>query len=78
MRLVRRAKADGVLRADFSPHDLPLIMMATAGVTRSGSPALGVAADRLVGYLLQSFAAVGSDAVPRLPAVRALYEALEA
>jgi AcrR family transcriptional regulator len=77
VRLVRRAKACGALRADFSPHDLPLIMLATAGVTRSGSPALGTAADRLVGYLLQSFAAVDSDPLPGLPPAKALYEALE-
>ncbi|TQS41353.1 TetR/AcrR family transcriptional regulator [Cryptosporangium phraense] len=74
VRLVRRAKASGALRADFSPHDLPLILLASGGVARP----LGPAADRLVGYLLQSFSSINTDALPALPPVRALYAALEA
>jgi AcrR family transcriptional regulator len=78
IRLVRKAKAAGALRADFSPHDLPLILLATGGVARPGDPALATATDRLVGYLLQSCAAPGHGALPAPPPPRALYRALEA
>jgi AcrR family transcriptional regulator len=77
IRLVRRAKEAGGLRPDFSPHDLPLIMLATAGVTRAGTPALAAAADRLVGYLLQACAAGNTGPLPGLPPPRELYRALE-
>lgn len=77
IRLVRRAKAAGGLRADFSPHDLPLIMMATGGVLRSRSPALAKAGDRLVGYLLQACSATNTLPLPGPPPPRDLYEALE-
>ncbi|WP_432837373.1 TetR/AcrR family transcriptional regulator [Dactylosporangium sp. CA-092794] len=77
VRLVRRAKAAGRLRADFSPHDLPLFLMAAAGVARTHTEALATAAERLVGYLLQAAAAPGSAALPAGPPPRALYEALE-
>jgi len=77
IRLVRRAKEAGGLRPDFSPHDLPLIMLATAGVTRAGAPALAAAADRLIGYLLQACAAGNTGPLPGLPPPRELYRALE-
>jgi AcrR family transcriptional regulator len=78
VRLVSQAKAAGVLRADFSPHDLPLILMATGGVMRSHTPALATATQRLVGYLLQSCAATNTTPLPAAPPPRELYRALEA
>ncbi|BBH69335.1 TetR family transcriptional regulator [Actinoplanes sp. OR16] len=77
VRLVRRAKDAKVLRPDFSPHDLPLIMLAAGGVARPGVPALAEAADRLVAYFLQSCAAGGGTRLPAGPDPRALYRALE-
>ncbi|GAA2526142.1 TetR/AcrR family transcriptional regulator [Winogradskya humida] len=77
IRLVRRAKAAGVLRADFSPHDLPLILLATGGVMRTQTPALAAAQDRLIGYLLQACAASNTKPLPGAPPPRDLYAALE-
>lgn len=37
-RLVRRAKEAGVLRGDFSPHDLPLFLLANAGWSSEPAP----------------------------------------
>lgn len=76
IRLVRRAKAAGSLRRDFTPHDLPLIMLATAGVARPGNPALATGADRLIGYFLQS-CATPAGPLPGPPPPRELYRALE-
>jgi AcrR family transcriptional regulator len=61
--LVQRAKDSGQLRADFSPHDLTLVLLANSGL--SGVPVeMAVAASqRLVAYLLESFRA-GTDALP--------------
>ncbi|MFD4642688.1 TetR/AcrR family transcriptional regulator [Lentzea sp. NPDC058436] len=61
--LVQRAKDSGHLRADFSPHDLTLVLLANGGL--SGMPAeVAVAASRrLVAYLLESFR-VGTDVLP--------------
>ncbi|WP_432990086.1 TetR/AcrR family transcriptional regulator [Dactylosporangium sp. CA-233914] len=78
VRVVSRAKAAGRLRADFSPHDLPLFLMACGGVARSHTPALATAGHRLVGYLLQACAAPSTTPLPSAPPPRALYQALEA
>ncbi len=64
--LVERAKAEGSLREDYVPEDLPLMLMANAGVLRGTAQAAPNAWRRLVGYLLQAFR-TGGDAEP-LPA----------
>src|SRR5215216_2148239 len=55
--LLERAKAAGQLRDDFAHQDLPLILMANAGVVTATRDAAPEAWRRLVGYLIQSFAA---------------------
>ncbi len=77
VRLINRAKATGRLRKDFSPHDLPLMLLATYGVVRTGDEALVIAGRRLIGYLLQACAAANAAELPPAPAPRALYRALE-
>jgi AcrR family transcriptional regulator len=66
--LIDRAKAAGKLRDEFAHQDVPLILMANAGVvtaTRDGAPQ---AWQRIVGYLIQSFATDAARAsVPPLP-----------
>jgi len=65
--LVHRAQEEGVLRDDFVPEDIPLLLMANAGIlriTRDGAPH---AWRRLVAYLLEAFHAKGDRATP-LPA----------
>lgn len=77
VRLVNRAKAAGRLRADFSAHDLPLILLATAGTARPGDVAFAAAGRRLMGYLLQAFEATNKSPLPPAPDPRELYRALE-
>ena len=55
--LIARAQAAGRLRADFAHQDVPLILMANAGVVAATRDAAPEAWRRFVGYLLQSFAA---------------------
>ncbi|MFF5076336.1 TetR/AcrR family transcriptional regulator [Actinoplanes sp. NPDC000266] len=74
VRLVGRAKAAGRLRPDFSPHDLPLFLLATSSVVRLGDEA---ATARLVGYLMRACAAGREEPLPPAPEPRGLYEALE-
>jgi hypothetical protein len=55
--LLDRAKATGRLREDFTHQDVPLILMANAGVVAGTRDAAPEAWRRLVGYLIQSCAA---------------------
>jgi AcrR family transcriptional regulator len=57
VELVQRAKASGDLRSDFAAEDLPLLLMANAGVLAVTGKTAPKAARRLVSYLLQAFSA---------------------
>jgi AcrR family transcriptional regulator len=61
--LVQRAKDSGKLRADFSPHDLTLVLMANGGLAGAPVEVAVAASRRLVAYLLEAFRA-GTDALP--------------
>jgi len=61
--LVQRAKDSGQLRADFSPHDLTLVLMANGGLTGVPVDVAVAASKRLVAYLLEAFR-TGTDALP--------------
>lgn len=76
-RLVRRAQEAGALRADFVHQDMPLLLMANAGLVRAttGHPK---ATARLAEYLLQAFRAPATDALPPAPTPREMFTALEA
>jgi AcrR family transcriptional regulator len=74
--LVDRAKAAGALRADFVTEDLPLFLMANAGVLAATADAAPDAWRRLVGYLLQACAADAAAELPAAPAPRRMYRAM--
>lgn len=61
--LVQRAKDSGQLRADFSPHDLTLVLMANGGLAGVPVEVATAASRRLVAYLLESFRS-GTDVLP--------------
>jgi AcrR family transcriptional regulator len=75
-RLIARAQQAGRLRADFSPEDLVILLMANAGVIAATGDAAPDAWRRLVGYLLQAFEAPGTGPLPEAPAPAALYRAM--
>ncbi|MEU4982500.1 helix-turn-helix domain-containing protein [Streptomyces sp. NPDC021969] len=55
--LVRRARDAGQLRADFSPADIPLLLLAVSGLASQPPETAVPAAHRLLTYLFQSFQA---------------------
>ncbi|MDT0393641.1 MULTISPECIES: helix-turn-helix domain-containing protein [Streptomyces] len=62
--LVRRAQASGGLRADFSPSDLLVLLLAHCGLV-TALPGDAAASRRLVAYLLQSLrAGTAGDPLP--------------
>jgi len=65
--LIRRAKAAGVLREDFVPQDLGLLLVANAGVIGALGDAAPDAWRRVVAYLLQSFRPGGASPLPPPP-----------
>jgi AcrR family transcriptional regulator len=65
--LVQRAQEEGSLRDDFVTEDIPLVLMANAGVLRATRDAAPHAWRRLVAYLLEAFHARGDRSRP-LPA----------
>ena len=74
--LLDRAKASGKLRKDFAHQDVPLILMANAGVVTATRDAAPDAWKRLVGYLIQAFAAETTQPLPEPPTPRQMYRAL--
>jgi AcrR family transcriptional regulator len=74
--LVDRAKAAGRLRADFATQDLPLFLMANAGVLAATADAAPDAWRRVVGYILQACAAPAAQPLPDPPAPRLVYKAM--
>lgn len=73
--LIDRAKADGRLRADFVPEDLPMVLMAHAGVVAATAGAAPRTSPRLVAYLLQAFDARASEPLPDPPEPSGIYRA---
>jgi AcrR family transcriptional regulator len=74
--LLDRAKAAGQLRKDFVHQDVPLILMANAGVVTATRDTAPEAWRRLVGYLLQSFATRAIQPLPDPPTPTQMYQAL--
>ena len=74
--LVERAKAAGALRKDFSPHDLPLILLANAGVVVGTGASAAKASRRVVAMLLRACAAGDDAPLPPAPPPRALLASL--
>jgi AcrR family transcriptional regulator len=76
VELIEKAKAAGRLRTDFTSQDLVILLMANAGVLAATADAAPDAWRRLVGYMLQAFAAPAADALPPAPEPTALYRAM--
>jgi AcrR family transcriptional regulator len=78
LELIARARATGHLRADFTPEDLVLVLMANAGVIAATGDAAPDSWRRLVGHLLRAFATPDAPMppMPRAPAPTALYRAM--
>jgi AcrR family transcriptional regulator len=74
--LVERAKAAGRLRADFVTEDLPMFLMANAGVLTATADAAPETWRRLVGYLVQACAASAAQPLPDPPTPRRMYRAM--
>jgi hypothetical protein len=62
--LIERARATGRLREDFVPEDVPLLLMANAGVAAATAEHAPESSDRLVGYILQAFASAAASELP--------------
>lgn len=76
VELIARAKATGRLRADFTPEDMPLLLMANAGVVAVTGDAAPDTWRRLVAYLIQAFAHPGPAPLPSAPSRADLYRAM--
>lgn len=78
LELITRAKATGHLRDDFTDRDLPILLMANAGVVAATGDAAPDAWQRLAGHMLRSYAAPGAPLppLPDAPQSRALYRAM--
>jgi AcrR family transcriptional regulator len=76
VELTRRAKAQGALRPDFTTEDLPILLMANAGVVSASGDAARETSRRLVAYALQSFAASTRGQLPDPPTPRQMHEAM--
>jgi AcrR family transcriptional regulator len=74
--LIERAKAAGKLRVDFVTEDMPMFLMANAGVLTATADAAPDTWRRLVGYLVQACAAQAAQPLPDPPAPRQMYKAM--
>ena len=76
LQLIRRAKATGRLRPDFTSQDLVILLMANAGVIAATQAAAPGTWERLVDYMLQAFTAPQPATLPPPPDPRALARAM--
>lgn len=74
--LIDRARDQGVLRPDFSPEDIVLVLMAHAGVVAAAGDLASTFSHRLLEYLLEAFAAPGIRRLPPAPSPAETYRAL--
>jgi AcrR family transcriptional regulator len=74
--LIERAKQTGGLRQDFVAEDLPMLLMANAGVVAATAGSAPETSPRLVAYLLEAFAAQASEPLPEPSAPHRMYRAL--
>jgi AcrR family transcriptional regulator len=77
-RLVERARADGSLRADFVPEDMPLVFMTGGRVIEASRCVAPDLWRRYLGFLLDGLRADGATPLPRGPLTRAqMYRLLD-
>lgn len=77
VKLIKRAKAAGALRKDFVHEDIPILLMANAGVITATGDAAPDAWRRLVAYLLQAFSAQATQELPAPPSPEQTYRAMQ-
>jgi AcrR family transcriptional regulator len=75
--LIERAQRSGVLRADFTPEDVVMVLMAHAGIVAAAGPVADAFSARLLEYLLQSFARLDGAPLPPSPSPSRTYRALQ-
>ncbi|WP_151774767.1 TetR/AcrR family transcriptional regulator [Streptomyces abyssomicinicus] len=78
LELIDRAKATGNLREDFTDRDMPILLMANAGVLNAAGDAAPDAWRRLVAHMIRSYATPDAPIppLPEAPAPSALYRAM--
>lgn len=74
--LIRRAQAQGSLRADFVPEDVVLLLLANAGVVRAMRAAAPDAWRRFVGLILDGLRADCARPLPPPPTPAQTYRAM--
>ncbi|MEU6860574.1 TetR family transcriptional regulator [Glycomyces sp. NPDC046736] len=70
--LIERAKDEGRLRKDFSPEDLPILLMANAGVLTAAGEAGPESSRRFVGQMLRAYAVDSAEELEPAPPSRRL------
>jgi AcrR family transcriptional regulator len=78
VELMNRAKDAGSLRADVTPEDILLLLMANAGLVERSDRAGAQASDRLVHLLLDGLSRRGATRGPSPPSARQMNAALRA
>lgn len=76
VRVIERAKAEGVLRPDLVSEDIALLLMANAGVVQAAGDAAPDAWRRFVGLILDGFRAEGASRLPPPATPRQLIRAM--
>jgi AcrR family transcriptional regulator len=76
VELIRRAKAAGGLRDDFVAEDLPILLMANAGVVAGTADAAPDTWRRFAAYMIQAFSARSAAPLPAPPTQAAIHHAL--
>ncbi|MFE7720782.1 TetR/AcrR family transcriptional regulator [Nocardia rhizosphaerihabitans] len=78
LELITRAKNSGHLDSEFTDQDMPMLLMANAGVIAATADAAPDSWQRLVAYMLRAFATPGTETppLPPAPTPRALYRAM--
>lgn len=76
LELVARAKRAGALRDDYAPEDLPMLLMANAGVVRETAGAAPRAWKRLVEYFLQAVRCREGRPLPPPPSPAQMHKAV--
>jgi AcrR family transcriptional regulator len=76
VELIARAKAAGQLRADFTPEDVVLLLMANAGVVNATRNVAPDAWRRFTALMISSYRAATAEPAPAPPTPATMYRAL--
>jgi AcrR family transcriptional regulator len=76
VELVQRAQAGGMLRRDFVPEDLALLLMANAGVVQGTREAVPAAWQRFVALMIDACRADRAHPLPQPPTPAQMYRAM--